>query len=117
MNEEKINIEEKAEDVYDLVTKWIKDNYSYNEIKQFVMDGGLDEATAKEVLAQVGVLRKKKAKEEMRHGALIMLVGVVIAAIGIIFPFHEISPTFHIIFYGPIIVGAGMFFRGQANSK
>jgi hypothetical protein len=117
MTEQKINIEERAAELYDYVTKYIKEDYKYNEIKQFLMDGGMDEETAKAIIAQVLVLQKKKAKGEMKLGAYIVLAGVVIVILGFLLPFEAGNPRRHVIIYGPIIGGLIMFFKGRAKSK
>jgi hypothetical protein len=117
MENKPIDIEARSEELYDYVTKYIKENYAYNEIKQFLMDGGMDEPTAKAVIAQVLILQKKKAKEEMKHGIYITLGGIALVVLGYLLPFDETNPRRHVIFYGPIIIGLGMFFRGLSKSK
>ena len=111
-----VEIKEKAEQLYAYVMRFIKDNRKYSEIKQFLMDDGMDEPTAKEIIAEVLVLQKKKAREQMKTGAIITLTGIGISVLfNIVASFNH--SRIYIIVYGPVIVGLIMFFRGYSKSR
>ena len=110
-------IEEKAEHLYDYVMRFIKEHYKYSEIKQFLMDDGMDEATAKAIIQNVLIIQKKKAKEQMKLGAILMLVGAVIAALSYIGPAEMLDFKIHLILHGPVLIGAHILFRGYSKSR
>lgn len=115
MEQKQINPEEKGEELYDYVLRFLKGNYKYSQVKQFLMEDGMDETTAKAVIEHVLKLREQKAKKEMQAGALVLVLGIILAVAGSILPLDGSNPNFHVIFYGPILVGIVMIIRGAKN--
>jgi hypothetical protein len=110
-----VHIEAKAVELYDYVMRFAKQNYKYSEIKQFLMDDGLDEGTAKAVISKVLVLEKQKAKKEMKEGAIVAIFGIVVAALGFILPIKDSWSLLREILLGPVVIGAIMFFKGYSK--
>jgi hypothetical protein len=117
MKQAPTEIEEKAEQLYDYVMRFIKEHYKYSEIKQFLMDDGMDEATAKAIIANVLLLEKKKAKEQIKLGAILVAVGIVISILSYIVPVSMFNQKYHLIVHGPVIAGIILMARGYSKSK
>ena len=108
-------IEEKAEQLYDYVMRFIKSGRTYSEIKQFLMDGGMDEITVKAVIKNVLLLEKKKAKIQMKNGAILVSIGVVATILS--YMLTSRNQPIYLIVYGPVIVGIVMILRGYSKYK
>jgi hypothetical protein len=110
-------IQEKAKASYDYVMQFINDNRSYAEVKQFLIDDGMDEATAKSVISAILKLKKQHAKEEMKAGAMFLVSGIIVTILSFFFPLKLNGHNYNVLFTGIIIFGAIKFFKGLANSK
>lgn len=108
-------IEEKAEQLYAYVMRFIKNKHTYAEIKQFLMDDGMDEITAKAIINSILLLAKKKAKTLMKNGAILLSFGVGLTVLSyIVAPYNH---NIYIIFHGAIIVGIILILRGYSKSR
>jgi hypothetical protein len=103
---------------YKLVTSLIKDKRSYNYISQFLIGEGLDEETAKltieEVVKQIKVGRRQRAKKEIIYGGLAFVGGIIITVVTYLASSGP-SGGMVIMAWGPVIFGGITCLRGLIN--
>lgn len=88
---------------------------SSNEVKNLLIEKGLDETSASDLIYKIEFRIKadqKKAKEDMEKGGIMLAIGVVIT--GLTYLFSGYTKIF-IVTWGVIIYGAILLLRGFSN--
>jgi hypothetical protein len=118
MTEQNSQNQESYRDLLNLANKLLSiQKKSSEEVKNTLIEKGLDEPTASQLIFIIENRIKqeqKKAKEDMEKGGIFFGIGVVITALTFLFSTYT---KIYIITWGIIIYGAFLFLRGFSNWK
>ena len=98
----------------------IEKRFKYVEVKQFVIDEGASEDDAKliisEAVRKINSFKKQRGKELMLAGIALIILGVATTTLSYFLTWLNDLHIYH-FFYGAIVIGVILFYRGLKDYK